>query len=176
MTVSNSILNEKAIYGGTLGAHAGHKLNLIHTEYYDSATVEFVSYYGIDCDMYEGPCGAMILDNIKTREEALEIMETIQNAGKAAPTFTRSKGGTAEREEIISQIQVPDLWHIIIGIREGTKVPKAYRDAVADAVYETWQLCHDMRKHLQSNSATPECNCSGCDCGMECKPECATNG
>ena len=20
-----------------------------------------------------------------------------------------------------------------------------------------------------------ECDCSGCDCGMECKPECATN-
>ena len=26
-----------------------------------------------------------------------------------------------------------------------------------------------------TNGATPECNCSGCDCGMECKPECATN-
>jgi len=154
MTVSNSILDEKAIYGGTLGAHAGHKLNLIHTEYYDSATVEFVSYYGIDCDMYEGPCGAMILDNIKTREEALEIMETIQNAGKAEPTFTRSKGGTAEREEIISQIQVPDLWkvaEIFQGKSNTMYMSKANREAVADAILECWHLAHDMRKHLQSN-------------------------
>ena len=70
---------------------------------------------------------------------------------KADPTFTRSKGGTAEREEIISQIQVPHLWHTILGIREGTKVPKAHRDAVADDILECWHLAHDMRKHLQSN-------------------------
>ena len=75
----------------------------------------------------------------------------MSTSSQAEPTFTRAKGGTAEREEIISQIQVPDLWHIIIGIREGTKVPKAHRDAVADAVYEAWTLAHDMRKHLQSN-------------------------
>ena len=150
MTVSNSILDEKAIYGGTLGAHAGHKLNLIHTEYYDSATVEFVSYYGIDCDMYEG-CGAMILDNIKTREEALEIMETIQTAGKAEPTFTRSKGGTAEREEIISQIQVPDLWHMISHVRDGVTLVPAYRTQIADAMLECWHLAHDLKRHAQSN-------------------------
>ena len=75
----------------------------------------------------------------------------MSTSSQAEPTFTRSKGGTAEREEIISQIQVPHLWHTILGIREGTKVPKAYRDAVADAVYEAWTLAHDMRKHLQSN-------------------------
>jgi hypothetical protein len=151
MTASTSILDEKALYGGTLGAHAGHKLNLIHTEYYDSATVELVSYYGIECDMYEG-CGAMILDNIKTREEALEIMETIQNAGKAEPTFTRSKGGTAEREEIISQIQVPDLWHLYMALKDGQLTrSKKVQAELADVVYETWQLAHDMRKHLQSN-------------------------
>ena len=77
MAVSTSILNEKALYGETLGAHLGHKLNLVQREYYDSSTVTFVHDYGIDCDMYEG-CGAMILDDIKTREEALEIMEVIQ--------------------------------------------------------------------------------------------------
>ena len=88
---------------------------------------------------------------------------------KAEPTFTRSKGGTAEREEIISQIQVPHLWHTLLGIREGTKVPKAYRDAVADAVYETWQLCHDMRTHLQANGEAQKATvedlpgyCGGC--------------
>ena len=34
-------------------------------------------------------------------------------------TFTRSKGGTAEREEIISQIEEPELWHIIQAIKQG---------------------------------------------------------
>tara|TARA_R110000751_G_scaffold139992_1_gene243660 strand:- start:35 stop:337 length:303 start_codon:yes stop_codon:yes gene_type:complete len=80
MPASTSILDDKAFYGETLGSHAGHKLNLVTRDYYDSYAVIIVSEYGIECDMYEG-CGAMILDNIKTREEALEIMETIQAAG-----------------------------------------------------------------------------------------------
>ena len=152
MTASTSILDEKALYGGTLGTHAGHKLNLIHTEYYDSATVEIVSYYGIDCDMYEGPCGAMILDNIKTREEALEIMETIQNAGKAEPTFTRSKGGTAEREEPINGITVPDLWHLAQALKGGNLTrSKPILAKAAEEVLECWHLAHDMKRHLQAN-------------------------
>jgi len=154
MAVSTSILDEKAFYGETLGTHAGHKLNLVIREYYDSSTVTFVTNNGIECDMYEG-CGAMILDDIKTREEALEIMEVIQaaqTAGKAEPTFTRSKGGTAEREEIISQIQVPDLWNLYMALKDGQLTrSKKVQAELADVVYETWQLAHDMRKHLQSN-------------------------
>lgn len=73
MTVSDSILNEKAFYGETLGAHAGHKLNLCYREYYDSSTVTFIHEYGIDCE----DCGAMILDNLHTRREALKIMDAI---------------------------------------------------------------------------------------------------
>ena len=76
MSVSASILNEQAFYGEKLGTHSGHKLNLCHREYYDSSTVTFVSDYGIECDMYEG-CGALILDNISNRQEALEIMDII---------------------------------------------------------------------------------------------------
>ena len=151
MPASTSILDEKAFYGETLGTHSGHKLNLCHREYYDSAAVVFVSEYGIECDMYEG-CGAMILDNISTREEALEIMEVIQTAGKADPTFTRSKGGTAEREEIISQIQVPDLWGMISHLKDGGTLNKVSRTQIADAMLETWHLAHDMKRHLQSNS------------------------
>ena len=150
MAVSTSILNEKALYGETLGSHAGHQLNLVTRDYYDSYGVVFVHEYGIEC---EG-CGAMTLDNIKTREEALEIMEPIQTAGKAEPTFTRAKGGTAEREEIISQIQVPDLWKIaelFQGKSNTIYMSKANREAVADAVLECWHLAHDMRKHLQTN-------------------------
>jgi len=68
------------------------------------------------------------------------------------PTFTRSKGGTAEREEIISQIQVPDLWHMISHIRDGVTLVPAYRTQIADAMLECWHLAHDMKRHLQSNS------------------------
>jgi len=70
----------------------------------------------------------------------------------AEPTFTRSKGGTAEREEIISQIQVPDLWHMISHIRDGVTLVPAYRTQIADAMLECWHLAHDMKRHLQSNS------------------------
>ena len=151
MAASTSILDEKAFYGETLGTHSGHKLNLVISDYYDSHAVVFVHEYGIECDMYKG-CGALILDNIKTREEALEIMETIQTAGKAEPTFTRSKGGTAEREEIISQIQVPDLYLLAEEIiRPGHRILKVNRERFADMLIETWHLAHDMRKHLQTN-------------------------
>ena len=151
MPASTSILDEKAFYGETLGTHSGHKLNLCHREYYDSSTVTFISDYGIEC----GDCGAMISDTNNNRQEALEIMEVIQTAGKAEPTFTRSKGGTAEREEIISQIQVPDLWkiaEIFQGKSNTMYMSKANREAVADAILECWHLTHDMKRHLQSNS------------------------
>mgnify|MGYP000418597294 CR=1 FL=1 len=68
-------------------------------------------------------------------------------------TFTRSKGGTAEREEIISQIQVPDLWELYIALKDGNLTrSKQVQARWADTVLETWHLSHDLRKHLQSNS------------------------
>jgi len=70
----------------------------------------------------------------------------------AEPTFTRSKGGTAEREEIISQIQVPDLWGMISHLKDGGTLNKVSRTQIADAMLETWHLAHDMKRHLQSNS------------------------
>ena len=70
----------------------------------------------------------------------------------ADPTFTRSKGGTAEREEIISQIQVPDLYLLAEEIiRPGHRILKVNRERFADMLIETWHLAHDMRKHLQTN-------------------------
>ena len=72
---------------------------------------------------------------------------------KENATFTRSKGGTAEREEIISQIQVPDLWELYIALKDGNLTrSKQVQARWADTVLETWHLSHDMRKHLQSNS------------------------
>ena len=83
-----------------------------------------------------------------------EEEDTMSTSSQAEPTFTRSKGGTAEREEIISQIQVPDLWKIaevFQGKSNTMYMSKANREAVADAILECWHLAHDMKKHLQSN-------------------------
>jgi len=97
---------------------------------------------------------------------------------QAEPTFTRSKGGTAEREEIISQVQVPDLWHLAMwlkGLSEHVDTIVEYAttqdrehiealdksiqylarpkdgESQNDLALEAWHLAHDMRKHLQSN-------------------------
>ena len=86
--------------------------------------------------------------------EALVNAKAGEIFAKETATFTRSKGGTAEREEIISQIQVPDLWkiaEIFQGKSNTVYMSKANREAVADAILECWHLAHDMRKHLQTN-------------------------
>ena len=86
--------------------------------------------------------------------EALVNAKAGEIFAKENATFTRSKGGTAEREEIISQIQVPDLWkiaEIFQGKSNTVYLSKANREAVADAILECWHLAHDMRKHLQTN-------------------------
>ena len=86
--------------------------------------------------------------------EALVNAKAGEIFAKENATFTRSKGGTAEREEIISQIQVPDLWkiaEIFQGKSNTVYMSKANREAVADAILECWHLAHDMKRHLQTN-------------------------
>ena len=87
--------------------------------------------------------------------EALVNAKAKEIFAKENATFTRSKGGTAEREEIISQIQVPDLWKIAELFQDKANaiyLPTAARKAAADAILECWHLAHDLRKHFQSNS------------------------
>ena len=71
---------------------------------------------------------------INAGKEALGLTKAIKASQE--PTFTRSKGGTAEREEII---------------RPGHRILKVNRERFADMLIETWHLAHDMRKHLQAN-------------------------
>ena len=71
----------------------------------------------------------------------------------ADPTFTRSKGGTAEREEPINGITVPDLWHLAQALKDGKLTRnKTILAKAAEEVLECWHLAHDMKRHLQSNS------------------------
>ena len=70
----------------------------------------------------------------------------------AEPTFTRSKGGTAEREEPINGITVPDLWHLAQALKDGKLTRnKTILAKAAEEVLECWHLAHDMKRHLQSN-------------------------
>lgn len=59
-------------------------------------------------------------------------------------TFTRCKGGTDERQEKIGSITIPDLWHIA---NSGQLSPEE-----SEAVLECWNLCHDLRKHIQEQA------------------------
>jgi|TARA_B110000263_G_scaffold249899_1_gene269135 hypothetical protein len=72
--------------------------------------------------------------------------------------FTRSKGGTAEREELISQIEVPDLWHLIQAMKQGTTISKKEGQRLVASIEECWHLAHDMKRHMQDTSTPLEEN------------------
>lgn len=58
--------------------------------------------------------------------------------------IVRHKGGTAQKTVPISQIVVPDLWHI------------AQAELDLDcrrAILETWHLAHDLKRHIETPDA-----------------------
>jgi len=55
-------------------------------------------------------------------------------------TIVRSKGGTAERTVAVTDIQVPDLWHIAMSINN-----KEARARVLDC----WYLAHDLLRAVR---------------------------
>jgi hypothetical protein len=61
--------------------------------------------------------------------------------------ITRAKGGTAERVEQLSHIQLPDLWHLAL------ELPGEMFDADTPqgAVLEVWHLAHDLIEHIREN-------------------------
>jgi|TARA_R110000744_G_C19120549_1_gene535897 hypothetical protein len=71
MTVLNNILNETAYEGEKVGAHAGHTLELFVR--YSIPT----SLYTICCNT----CGVIVLEDLSTRQDALEITDALMDAG-----------------------------------------------------------------------------------------------
>jgi hypothetical protein len=64
------------------------------------------------------------------------------------PTFTRATGA----KEPIDGITVPDLWHLVQALEDGTLTRnKTILAKAAEEVLECWHLAHDMKRHLQSN-------------------------
>jgi hypothetical protein len=67
-------------------------------------------------------------------------------------TISRAKGGTAEREEAINEIEIPDLWFLIQGMKQGIVISKREGKRLVGAIEETWLLAHDLKKHIQQPS------------------------
>lgn len=64
-------------------------------------------------------------------------------------TIVRAPKGTGRHEIPLSDIQVPDLWHIGWWLKENGK-PQA-----GDAVLECWSLCHDLLANLKGDIEPP---------------------
>ena len=62
--------------------------------------------------------------------------------------ITLAKGGTAERVVDIKELQVPDLWHIGMELKDGCTGPCA-----GDRVLECWHLCHDLLRHIRDTES-----------------------
>lgn len=73
---------------------------------------------------------------------------------------TFHKGGTAEKTVKVSDILIPDLWHIhrrLVG--EALKISPAtpagcfereWRNQEAQAILECWHLAHGLKDHIQA--------------------------
>ena len=60
---------------------------------------------------------------------------------------TLNKGGSEEKTLPISQITIPDLWHIAEAIRKNGKV--ADGPGCAALILECWNLAHDLKNHVK---------------------------
>ena len=62
---------------------------------------------------------------------------------------TLSKGGTGEKTLPISQVKIPDLWHIAGAIEKTGKV--ADGPGCAALILECWSRAHDFKRHIQES-------------------------
>jgi hypothetical protein len=62
--------------------------------------------------------------------------------------ITRALNGEHERQVHINDVQIPDLWHVVMFLKENKM------DLWADMILETWYLAHDMKRHIQEEVTT----------------------
>ena len=68
--------------------------------------------------------------------------------GTAPGTITLAKGGKDERTVNISQVHIPDLWHIAQHLDDiGIKTQGG--ELAGDLVRQVWHLAHDLKRELQ---------------------------
>jgi hypothetical protein len=64
--------------------------------------------------------------------------------------IVRSKQGTKRHIVKVSEVDIPDLWHVAEKIRDaasGEGIRLTPEDA--EEVIETWALCHDLLEHIK---------------------------
>lgn len=70
---------------------------------------------------------------------------------------TLSKGGKAEREAEVDEIEIPDLWHTAMRLKElgnsesDLRLSENFTKASED-ILKTWHLAHDLKRHIQETS------------------------
>lgn len=60
---------------------------------------------------------------------------------------TLFKGGTRETTLPISEVDIPDLWHIAEALRSQGKV--AYGSACADLILNCWHIAGALKQHIE---------------------------
>ena len=62
---------------------------------------------------------------------------------------TLNKGGSKEKVVPISQVDIPDLWHIAEAIRVNGRVSDG--QGCADLILKCWSRAHDFKRHIQES-------------------------
>lgn len=63
--------------------------------------------------------------------------------------ITRGRGGKGQRQVRLSDVEIPDLWHVAQYLT-GLEEPKAR--IAAEKVLECWHLCSDLKRELQARA------------------------
>ncbi len=65
-------------------------------------------------------------------------------------TITRAPNGAAREVVDINTIQVPDLWHIAMWLKDNKpNIGHNHGQPLDEAVLECWHLCHDLIENIR---------------------------
>ena len=69
-------------------------------------------------------------------------------------TIIRYPGGTKRHEAKVESIQIPDLWHVVMYLKDQAKnkdltiAEKAFLTISADNILDTWHLAHNFKDNI----------------------------
>ena len=69
--------------------------------------------------------------------------ETTNKGDEIMTIIIRSPDGKGRREVELSQVQVPDAWHLAMRLPQKDQ----------DIVLELWHLCHALKRHITENES-----------------------
>ncbi len=65
----------------------------------------------------------------------------------AQQSIIRAPKGTARQIVPLSEVQIPDLWHLAMALQDD----KNYRKEASEQVLECWHLCSDLLMTLRGH-------------------------